>query len=357
MPANVETMAYRFEKKNDVPWHGIGFPIDHNADPDEMLVASGLDWTVSKRGLRTFQEGNYKATDATTLDVKDYYVLVRDSDNKVLGPAGKEYTPIQNKQAFDFFKKFTSAGHMSMETAGSLQGGRQVWVLAKIKKLFTLPGGDEVQAYLLLGSPHIWGKSLVIKFTVIRVVCANTYLMSMNDSSIGKGFRMPHIRAFDDEVAKEAEISAGIATELFEGFEQTANKLVKARIDDESAIRFVADIMQPEMITEQFGKGFYKQSEAKQAELIVSPNSPKIDPTQFKRAAYEAFNSINKQPGSDMDSARGTAWGCFNAITYYIDHTAGRDRDNALFASWFGPKSATKACALRRAVQISEVLA
>jgi phage/plasmid-like protein (TIGR03299 family) len=369
MPHEVETMAYRHEGQASVPWHGLGNPIDHDATPEEMLVAAELNWTVSKRPLFTpatsslsiegFDAKDFKGyldMGGTSLSVSDYFALVRDSDNKILGPAGKDYIPIQNAQAFNFFKKFTDAGHMRMETAGSLQDGKQVWVLAKLKKSFVLPGGDEVHGYLLLSSPHIWGKSFVIKFVTIRVVCMNTFTMAMNESSHGKGFRMPHIRAFDGETAQQAQISLGIASELFEGFESTANKLAKTVIDDDVVIRYVADVFQPEMMIEAFGKGYAKKSEADQAKLIVDPTSPRINPDQFKRTAYDVFKAIERQPGAEMESARGTLWGAFNATTYYADHLAGRDRDNAIYSAWFGPKAATKTSALKRAVQLAEVI-
>ena len=39
-----------------------------------------------------------------------------------------------------------------MHTAGSLQGGRWVWVLAKVKESFELFGGDKVDSYLLFST-------------------------------------------------------------------------------------------------------------------------------------------------------------------------------------------------------------
>ena len=50
----VETMAYAGE----VPWHGLGKPVHSNMTPDEMLVAAGIDWTVSKRPAFTVDKPN-----------------------------------------------------------------------------------------------------------------------------------------------------------------------------------------------------------------------------------------------------------------------------------------------------------
>lgn len=356
-------MAYRKESRADVPWHGLGEAIEHDSTPAEMLVAAGLDWTVSKRPLFTPHNTepidtleNYVKYGGKVLPVSDYFALVRDSDNKILGPAGKDYLPIQNAQAFDFFKKFTDAGHMRMETAGSLQGGTQVWVLAKLMWSFKLPGDDEVRGYLLMSSPHIWGKSFVMKFVTIRVVCMNTFVMAMNEASSSRGFRMPHIRAFDAEVQQEAAITLGIAKELFDGFEATSNKLAQTKVNTEVVIRYVADIFQPELLIDAFGKSYGKANEFEQARLIVAPDSPRLVPSQLKRTAYDVFNAVTRQPGATLESSVGTMWGAFNAVTYYTDHQAGRSRDNALYAAWFGPKAATKGLALKRAVQIAEVV-
>ena len=97
MPDAVETMAYA----GQTPWHGLGQKVDDNLTPAEMLMAAQLDWTVSKSRVHV-QSAN--STDMLTTD--DYFMLVRDSDDQVLGPAGKSYVPVQNAEVFEFFDKF-----------------------------------------------------------------------------------------------------------------------------------------------------------------------------------------------------------------------------------------------------------
>ena len=80
----VETMAYAGE----VPWHGLGVKVEDNLTPDEMLVAAGLDWTVSKRHLFTHSEPSVDNS-KEVIPVNDYYVLVWDSDNKTFGRCGR----------------------------------------------------------------------------------------------------------------------------------------------------------------------------------------------------------------------------------------------------------------------------
>lgn len=162
MAHNIETMAYAGE----VPWHGLGVQVDGNLTPNEMLQQAGLDWTVSKRNIFTYNNAvSDKADDLIMSD--DYYMLVRDSDNNILGPCGPRFIPTQNQEAFTFFKKFTDAGNMNMHTAGSLRNGKQIWGLAEINDGFTLPGDDRIEGYLLVSVSHEWGKSNEIRFTQI----------------------------------------------------------------------------------------------------------------------------------------------------------------------------------------------
>ena len=153
MAHNIETMAYAGE----VPWHGLGKAVDSNMTPAQMLEAAGLDWSVSKRPAYTVDKPNTwniidPTGEASFIRAPEDYFLVRDSDNKILSKCGEGYVPFQNHEVMDFFKRFTEAGDMTMETAGSLKEGRNIWGLAKLTDQFRLAGDDEVQGYLLLNN-------------------------------------------------------------------------------------------------------------------------------------------------------------------------------------------------------------
>ena len=133
-----------------------------------MQEAAKLDWTVSKRPSYTLDAPEW-GEDVGLIQAENTFHIVRDSDNQVLSHCGRDYIPIQNEQVFEFFKRFTEAGAMTMETAGSLKGGKEIWGLAKISEDFELIGGDEIKGYLLINQPHIVGKSMTIKLTPIRL--------------------------------------------------------------------------------------------------------------------------------------------------------------------------------------------
>ena len=174
MAHNIETMAWA----NDEPWHKLGVKVRSDLTPLEMMQEAQLDWTVSKRPSYTIDSPDW-SDDVGLMQAEDTFHIVRDSDNTILSHCGKGYIPIQNEKVFEFFKRFTEAGHMTMETAGSLRDGKEIWGLAKISNDFELVGGDEIKGYLLINQPHVAGKSMTIKLTPIRVVCNNTLTMAL----------------------------------------------------------------------------------------------------------------------------------------------------------------------------------
>ena len=311
MSHNVETMAYR----NETPWHGLGVKVDHAMSAADMVQAAGLNWTVSKRPLVT----------ADGVPVKSAFGLLRDSDDKVLSVVGSGYKPVQNDKIVEFFKRFTDAGSMKMETAGSLNGGRYVWALARIERDFNVAGvgKDPIKGYLLMSSPHVHGKALMLQTTAIRVVCWNTLSWSIRegakmDGKVGGQFRMPHSVEFNEGVQEVAIEAMGLAQHQLQVMEEQAAVLAKTRIDDKTRQTFFLNVLRT------------KQDADKALPRLAA---------QFEDAYHSA-------PGQNLKTAEGTWWGALNAITYVADHVMAKTQDIRLRNTWFGHVAAMKRRAL-----------
>lgn len=316
MAHEVESMAYA----NKAPWHGLGKQVRPGLTPQEILCEANLDWKVEKRALMVH---------GYNTQIDSHYALVRDTDQSVLGICGKEYIPVQNDKAFEFFDKFIKAGHMTMETAGALRGGRWVWALAKIDDQFTLPGDDQVGAHLLLSNPHVWGKSMVIKFSAIRVVCMNTMLMSLNDRF--NKFRFPHIKDFDQESMKTAEEALGLARYRMKDFKEQAEFLAAKRFTPATLMEYAAEV---------FGD---LPDEYEEKKIIT-----------LKKTSLDYIDVVSSQPGADLKSSAGTWWGALSGVTYMVDHKLGRDSELRVFNSWFGQKEVLKRRALSMALEYAK---
>jgi|TARA_R100001079_G_scaffold99542_1_gene63707 phage/plasmid-like protein (TIGR03299 family) len=342
MAHQVETMAYAGE----VPWHGLGKKVEHKLTPEEMLKAAGLDWTVSKRPVYYADKPNTwdlndPRGEAKMLRAQDDYLIVRDSDNRVLSHCGEGFVPFQNHETMSFFKKFTDAGHMEMDTAGSLSDGERVWGLAKIKKGFKLAGGDDIEGYLLMANSHKVGTAMTMMFTPIRVVCNNTITLALESNGITGKFRVLHLQMFDEEIMQAAETALGISGEQMKTFQEQSEFLANKRATRDQVDNFIAELFQPKLLIER-GK-------TKEADL------PPLH-EEFSKTSQMVLEAIETSPGHSKASAKGTWWGALNGVTYVMDHQKrAKSRDHALNSAWFGTGATTKRKAMTKALEFAKV--
>lgn len=304
MAHEVETMAFA----NEVPWHGLGNRVDANSTIDEMLVAAGLDWEVKQYPL-------YAKIGDKELAVTRK-ALVRETDHKVLTVTGENWTPLQNRDALGFFREYTEAGGIKLETAGSLRGGKVIWGLANIGEGFTIMNGrDAVKGYMLITSPHEVGHAISVRTTSVRVVCANTMAMAHRGAS-QVSYTQNHLSEFDMDRAKE---TIGLARETIRDYQIDAEALMGLKMSEYDTVRFLAKFFQP--------------TETKPAlEKVIK------DPTARNKHLTAVINSVQNAPGATP----GNAWGVLNGVTHWADHVSGRSNDARVSSAWFGVNSRMK---------------
>jgi len=308
MAHEVETMAFA----NEVPWHGLGNRVDPTCSVEEMVVAAGLDWKV--RQLPLFAQ----AEDGEMIALPQRRALVRDTDNKIMSVTGDIWKPFQNHDALEFFRDYTEAGGAKLETAGALRGGKIIWALASIQEGFTVSKNDHVKGYILLTSPHEVGKSITVRTTTVRVVCANTMAMAMGKDSAQ--YSQNHLSNFDVSAAKSA---VGLAKEQIYQASLDAKLLAKLKMSAFDNVRFLAKFFQPapEGVNE----------DAHVQELLNAPDKQ-------SKVMDQVMRSWGTAPGAIKDNA----WGTLNAVTHWADHSAGNKADTRLFNAWLGERSRLK---------------
>ena len=164
MPANVETMFYVREK----PWHGLGTLVAEAPASADALICAGLDWRVEQKDVYT-GDGSL---------IPGYKVNLRSTDNAALGIVSDRYKVVQNEDAFQFTDDLLGEG-VTYETAGALQGGKKVWMLAKMPQRYSI-AGDEITPYLVVMNAHDGSSGIKVAMTPIRVVCQNTLNLALN---------------------------------------------------------------------------------------------------------------------------------------------------------------------------------
>lgn len=307
MSSQVETMAWA----HTVPWHNLGVEVDPKIGVDDMLVKAGLDWEVERIAIRT-ADGDEA--------IPEHVAIRRATDKKVYDIVSPRWKPVQNREILNFFKEWTEAGDATLETAGSLRMGRQVWALANLKNGFTLPGGDAVKGYVLLVGSHESGKATIAKPTAIRVVCANTLAMALQGSESKSKWapgeiHVTHLNEFDPELAKE---QMGLSRESIKNFEKAARTLQKLKLDTDKMVELLSPIFLSKNVNEN-------------EDIFDEEN---WGPT-FKNIVW----ATEKAPGA----VGKTGWGILQGTTYALDHMAKtKTPDGRFYAAQLGHQAANK---------------
>ena len=178
----IETMFSVREK----PWHGLGTIVTEAPASAEALKLAGLDWEV-------VQEPVYTGCNEM---VKGYKANVRSSDRRVLGVVSDRYKVVQNTDAFSFTDELLGKG-VKYETAGSLQEGKKVWLLARLPKEYVI-AGERISSYLVFSNTHDGSGSVKVAVTPVRVVCNNTLNLALETAK--RSFSMIHTGNIHDKI-------------------------------------------------------------------------------------------------------------------------------------------------------------
>jgi len=314
MAHEVETMAYAGE----LPWHGLGVEVHNDLSPQQMMQKAGVDWKVHE--VESFVK--FKGTQIKTGQKS----VIRETDGKILTNVGKDWHPCQNETAFEFFQDYVAAGDMEMHTAGSLKGGQYVWALAKVKESFDLFGGDQVDSYMLFSNPHVYGKSIDVRFTPIRVVCNNTLTFALNriDTKQDRAIKIGHKSAFNADMVKD---QLGMAHEKFAKYKEMAEFLGSKKFSVENMLNYYNEVFP----------------------LTSGSNEGEVEYETLSGQAKKCVDNLATQPGAHF--AEGSWWQVFNGATYVTDHIHGRNADNRLHSQWYGQNQLRKIKAAEKAVE------
>ncbi|RPI13934.1 MAG: DUF932 domain-containing protein [Ignavibacteriae bacterium] len=320
MPANLtmENGKASVMYYGDVPWHGLGTKLMSPATSKEAIVAANLNWNVVKIPL-------FAKTRVFT-NIKDLRAMITDRDlnsdtPNILGTVGKNYTPVQNTEAFAFFDSIVGGEKAIYHTAGSLNNNKVIWILARLPGEIKVIGDDITNKYLLLCNSHDGSSSVQIKFTPVRVVCSNTLTAALMD---GYTIKIKHSNNVLERL-KQSKQTLGIIENGYKYIGQIFKEMVMTRMSKERMHKYFTAVF-PDMKDEK--ATYYNRK---------------------NRTAVEKLSEIGY--GTDIKGVKGTLWGAYNAVTEFVDHKPNQlTPDKQLYNIWFGSADSVK----RRAFRLAE---
>ena len=260
---NVETIWDSRRK----PWDGIGSSVDGAADSKAAIKLAKLDWTIDGRPVY----------DENCEEIKGYKANTRSSDGSVLGIVSDKYKVVQNSEAFDFTDSLIGEG-LKYETAGSLRGGKTIWLLGKLPERFV--AGDLFEPYVCFTNNHDGTGAVRCCMTPVRVICQNTLNLALRTAT--RSWSMIHR---GDITMKMEDLTK---------LDEEADRLANEKMTD-GEIHEALDLLFP---LEDGATDRQKRfNQERKDQIIICTIAP------------------------DLKEFRNTKWGFVNAVSDYVTHS------------------------------------
>lgn len=251
-------------------------------DSRTALVLAGLDWKVVQRPVCV--DGG---------EVPGYLANVRATDGRVLGIVSSRYSVVQNHEAFEWTDSLIDTGRVRYETAGSLRGGRVVWLLARLDEHREILG-DEIAPYLLFVNAHDGSMAVRVCMTPVRVVCANTLNVALHraDMRMDRSWSAAHLGDLQGKL-REAQRTLGLAYSYLDRLGVLAERLADIDVPESRWLKIVEQLLPLE---EDAGDVRRRNVAVLREDLMARIQAP------------------------DLARFRGTGWAVLNAVADHVAH-------------------------------------
>jgi len=317
---NEQTEKPSFFSVKEKAWHNLGQIITDYPTSAEAIIHAGLNYTVEKRPLFTYDTENHTGDPETDIlipeiEVPDFYATIRNDTEQILGVVGKDYEVVQNVNAFEFFDSIVGGKDgILYETAGALGKGERIFITAKLPDYIRVGKDDLIEQYLFLTTSHDGYGSITAAFTPVRIVCANTLNAAMRNHS--NGIKIRHTASANERL-KQAHQLLGITNQLADELEEVFNRWSKIRITDNAVKHLIQIAMAPNKEVLQ------NLQNGKQDELSTTYNNMVSSVMEY------ALTSPTQQEAT----TKGTLFGAYNAVTGYFQNVRNFKDDESKFKS------------------------
>jgi phage/plasmid-like protein (TIGR03299 family) len=319
---NAANNEYSFFSVKERAWHGLGKVVNEYPTSAEAIRFAGLDYTVEKRPLFTYDTENHTAdpdTDMIIPEIKvpNYFANVRTDTEKVLGVVGKDYQIVQNTDAFEFFDAIVGGGDgIQYETAGALGLGERLFITAKLPGYIRVGREDFIEKYLFLSTSHDGFGSITAAFTPIRIVCNNTLNAALRNHT--GAIKIRHTASAAERL-KEAHKLMGISHVMADDLEHIFNHWAKVRITDKEVKKLIQVAMVPNKET---------------LENLLSGKTEQLS-THYLNTVDKVYEYAMSSPEQQTETTAGTLFGTYNAVTGYFQNIRDYKDGEAKFKSIF----------------------
>lgn len=274
-----------------------------------MTTATKIDLTGIETVAETFEKAGLAWTAepmqlirADGRDVTTHKAIIRNDTGNQIGLVGKDYSIVQNQQAFSIMDILSQQHGAKFNSAIIYDGGRRVHLTANVGGI-TFKRGDEGVRKISIENSFDGSSGFTTFFWAERLVCKNGMRRVVKEAQM----KMRHSGDVEAKMEDALKIMA-ISQEYFERFEIVCQKLTQK----------IAD----KLMVESFLKAVVGEQESKRQQNI----------------AKEIENLFQYGKGNSGE----TAFDLYNGVTEYVDHFRGKDDSSRLANSMIGSGAAMK---------------
>lgn len=364
---NNVTGRYEMAFVGETPWHGLGQEVSQGATIEQMRAAACLEWSANEAIVQ------YVATREHGPQVRqhdDKKVIYRSDNGAPIGLVGSNYKPHQPAEILEFFRDAISSDGWYIATAGTLDGGSRLWVMASRGDSDEVIQGDRITENLLLATSFDGSMKTTALMTAIRVVCQNTLGFAMQGrkgkmqktdknttateqkaNGSRESVAVSHRGAFDETAVFNLKQQLTGAADAYQLFKQKAQEMAQTEISKEEATEILRGLFgQPLRVkdTAESSRQPMPQQAGQDAAgsdfaaLLMQPRTGVIETPEarIKREQKSVARCLalfgGEGLGADHIGSINTRWGLLNAITQHIDHEQGRTDNARLSSAFFG---------------------
>jgi phage/plasmid-like protein (TIGR03299 family) len=299
MAHEIETHGNRaaavFARKD--AWHRLGTTLTDVFTAEEAMRVGHLGgWDVRKNPLTTTE---ITLDGVSVLEVPGHFATVRTNPftgaAEPLGVVGEGYRPIQNEDHCEILNRLVDDSGAIFDTAGSLRGGRQVFVSLRLPETMRIGGTDEIDEIdvnIVALNSHDGTSAFRLLVTPVRVVCANTQAAALANHSASISIR--HTASAKARVAA-ARDALGLTFRYVQAFQAEAEQMIEQTMTDAA---------------------FHAMT----AELFPAPDRDAGPRTRNAHRERETTLMGLWADARTQANIRYTAWAGYQAVTEYLDH-------------------------------------
>jgi phage/plasmid-like protein (TIGR03299 family) len=300
MVAGIENINGRgsFVSAREDAWHKLGVVLDSTFTAEQAMEHALLGgWNVRKLALFA-KEVMLDESGVTEIIIPatERYATVRTNPVtkavEFLGDVGSRYTVIQNEAHAEFLNMLVDESGAHFETAGSLFGGKRVFLSMKMPNHIDI-GGDITDLYLIALNSHDGTSEFQVCVSAIRPVCHNTVTAAFRGAKTT--FSLRHTANALGRV-QDAREALGMSFKWADAFQATGEALLAQSFTDAEFDAFTAEL---------FGT----------TNLAADEIS-----TRKRNQIQDLRNLWHNSP--TLEGTAGTRYGAFQTFTEYSTHFA-----------------------------------